>query len=324
LETHLKKMKPAFSVVIPTFNRARTLRSTLDSVIAQTFGDFEVLVMDDGSNDGTEEVVRSYGDPRIRYEWASNSGGPATPRNRGIEAARADWICFLDADDRWHEGKLKTVSEVIAAIPALDLVCHHEILSILATGSKIQLKHGPFETDFYRVMLMLGNRVSTSAVSVRRDFLNKHGLRFNQSPDYVIVEDYDLWLRVALHDGAFYFISEYLGEYVIADDNLSSNSERIQRNHLVLLHDHVYKVQSFQPDKDRLWREIKAGLLITKSKQLFAKKQFVVGAKSLVLAFCGSFVGSIRYICLQTSKKRFASKPRTNRDYKRSSLCRSR
>lgn len=317
-------MKPAFSIVIPTFNRAATLRTTLDSVIAQTFEDFEVLVMDDGSGDNTEEVIRSYDDSRIRYEWASNSGGPATPRNRGIEAAHADWICFLDADDRWYKDKLKTVAEVIASNPALDLVCHHEILSVLATGNKTQLNHGPLETDFYKVMLMLGNRVSTSAVSVRRDFLNKHGLRFNQSSDYVIVEDYDLWLRIALHDGAFYFISEYLGEYVIADDNLSSNSERIQRNHLVLLHDHVYKVQSFQPDKDRLWREIRAGLLITKSKHLLAKKQFVAGGRSLALAFCSSFIGSIRYIWLQSSKKRFASKPRTDRDYKRSGLCRSR
>jgi hypothetical protein len=173
-------------------------------------------------------------------------------------------------------------------------------MSVLATGSRTRSKYGPFEPDFYRVMLTLGNRVSTSAASVRRDFLHKHGLRFNQSPDYVIVEDYDMWLRIAFHGGVFHFMDDCLGEYVIADDNISSNSQRKQRNHLVLLRDHVYGVQTFQPDKERLWREINAGLLISKSKNQIAKKQYVVGVNSLLRAFRSSPAGSLKYILLKT------------------------
>jgi glycosyltransferase involved in cell wall biosynthesis len=297
-------VKPFFSVVIPVYNGASKLKLTLESVIGQRFTDFEVLVMDDGSTDNAEAVVKSFGDGRIRYEWAANSGGPATPRNRGIEAASADWICFLDADDRWYPDKLKRVAEVVAAGPSLDLVCHNEVMHITATGRKVPLRYGPVEPDFYRVMLMSGNRISTSATSVRREFLNKHGLRFNQSRDYVIVEDYDLWLRIALHNGVFYFMDECHGEYLIGEQNISSNQERINHNHLVLLRDHVYNVQKFRPDRDRLWSDINAGLLISKSKNQISGGKYIAGASSLVLALRSSFVGSLKYIVDKTCSKR--------------------
>jgi glycosyltransferase involved in cell wall biosynthesis len=300
----VRSVHPFFSIVIPTYNRASKLKFTLNSVIAQTFTDFEVLIMDDGSTDNTEAVVESFHDSRMRYEWAPNSGGPATPRNRGIDASRADWICFLDADDRWYPDKLKRVSEIVTTTSGLDLVCHDEIMVALATGRRIPAKCGPFVPDFYRVMLMWGNRVSTSAVSVRRDFLNKHCLRFNQSPDYVIVEDYDMWLRIAFHRGVFHFIADYYGEYVIADDNISSNSQRIQSNHLTLLRDHVYNVQSFQPDKNRLWRELNAGVLVTKAKSQLSKNQFILAAGSLMLALRYSFSWSFKYILMKTFNKR--------------------
>jgi len=296
-------LKPFFSIVIPTYNQANQLKVTLESVLAQTFTDFEVLVMDDGSTDNTSAMVESFLDPRIRYEWAPNSGGPATPRNRGIDAARADWICFLDSDDRWYRDKLKKVAEVITTTPSLDVVCHNVKRLVVATGRKTNLRFGPFEPDFYQIMLRWGNRVSTSAVSVRRDFLNRHSLRFNQSPDYVIVEDYDMWLRVAFHGGVFNFIADYLGEYVIADTNISSNLKRTERNQLVLLRHHVYGMQTFQRDKDRLWREINARLLITKSNTQIATKQYNVGACSLILAFRSSFAWSLKYIFLRMWKK---------------------
>lgn len=289
-------MKPYFSIIIPTFNRGGTLKITLDSVIAQTFADFEVLVMDDGSTDDTEAIVGSFLDPRIRFEWAPNSGGPATPRNRGIEAARADWICFLDSDDRWHKDKLKKVAETIAANPGLDLIGHNEMWSVLASGTKTPVNYGPFEPRFYEVMLRLGNRVSTSSACVRRAFLNEHALRFNQSPDYVIVEDFDLWLRIALHGGVFHFIENYYTEWIVADSNISSNSEKLDHNLSVLLRDHVFGVQQFQQNRERLWHEISAGLLISKSMTQFRQKRYFDGGRFLAIALRRSLVGSLRYM----------------------------
>lgn len=293
---------PFYSVVIPTFNRANKLKKTLESVVTQTFTDFEVLVMDDGSTDDTQAVVESFHDPRILYEWAANSGGPATPRNRGIDAAKADWVCFLDADDLWYPEKLQRVSEAIAHHPDCDLICHNEMMSVLATNCKSPLIYGPYEPDFYRMMLTLGNRLSTSATTVRRSFLNKHSLRFNQSSDYVIVEDYDMWLRIAFYGGFFHFMAETLGEYIIEDDNISSNLTRIRHNYLVVLRDHVFNIQRFEPNKDQLWREINAGILISYAKIEFVRKNYVAAIKSITTALKTSFFGSVRYFIIKLMK----------------------
>ena len=80
-------MKPLISVVIPTYQRRDKLKVTLDSVLSQTYDNYEVLIMDDGSTDGTKEMISSYNDPRIFYNWHENTGGPAKPRNIGIELA---------------------------------------------------------------------------------------------------------------------------------------------------------------------------------------------------------------------------------------------
>jgi glycosyltransferase involved in cell wall biosynthesis len=293
-------MVPFFSVVIPTFNRANKLKKTLESVLVQTFTDFEVLVMDDGSSDDTQAVVESFQDARIRYEWAPNSGGPATPRNRGIDAAKADWVCFLDADDLWYPYKLQRVCEAIAQHPDSDLICHSEMMSVLATQSKSLLIYGPYEPDFYRLMLTLGNRVSTSATTVKRGFLNQHGLRFNQSPDYVIVEDYDMWLRIAFFGGAFHFIAAPLGEYVIDNDNISSNLTRIRHNQLVVLRDHVFSRQQFEPNKDQLWREVNAGLLISRAIGEASAKRYATMCKLVATALKTSITGSMRYLLIKS------------------------
>lgn len=289
-------MKPYFSVVIPTFNRASKLKNTLESVLAQKFTDFEVLVMDDGSTDNTRTIVESFNDTRIYYDWAPNSGGPATPRNRGIDLAKSDWICFLDADDIWYPQKLQSVKNAIDLNPDCALFCHNEVVSRKENQGKSILRYGPYEPDFYKLMLRLGNRVSTSAATVNRKFLNRHCLRFNESPDYVIVEDYDMWLRIAYHGGIFYFITEILGEYLIEDDNISLNLSKIRHNYSILLHDHVFYLQCFEVNKERLWREINARILISDAKLAIINKQYREAYELLIKAIKTSISGSIKYI----------------------------
>ena len=100
-------MNPLVSIIIPTYNRAEYLKRALKSVFSQTFKDFEVLVMDDGSTDNTLEIVESFKEERIKYEWAENFGGPAAPRNRGLRFARGEYIAFLDSDDEWITDKIE-------------------------------------------------------------------------------------------------------------------------------------------------------------------------------------------------------------------------
>ena len=104
-------MAPVVSVIIPTFNRASLLQDAIDSVSAQTFGDWELWVVDDGSTDDTEVVVRSVPDPRIQYVRQDNQGVGAA-RNLGIDCARGDWIAFLDSDDMWLPNCLEAKLEL--------------------------------------------------------------------------------------------------------------------------------------------------------------------------------------------------------------------
>jgi glycosyltransferase involved in cell wall biosynthesis len=295
------QMTPFFSVVIPTYNRANKLKRTLESVLAQSFIDFEVLVMDDGSTDNTKDMIESFHDPRIIYEWAKNSGGPATPRNRGIDAARSDWICFLDADDIWFPDKLKAVYEVVINNGGVDLVCHDEVK--LLEGRELIEKCGPNDANIYQTMLIEGNRVSTSSATVRRDFLNAHKLRFNQSSNYVIVEDFDLWLRIAHCNGRFFFINTSLGKYIIEEDNISSNFTKLHHNFEVLLRDHVYHLQTFQPDKDALWKKIKSGIILARSKQYIINHQYINGAYEFINALKTSIFGTFGYLLLKIVKR---------------------
>lgn len=96
---------PLISVVIPTFNRAHCVGNAIESVFAQTFKDFEIIVIDDGSSDGTIEVLKKFGDKISVFRQKNR--GVAAARNAGIRAARGKWIAFLDSDDRWYPGKLE-------------------------------------------------------------------------------------------------------------------------------------------------------------------------------------------------------------------------
>lgn len=272
---------PFFTVVIPTFNRADKLAAAIRSVLEQTFQDFELLVMDDGSTDDTEKMVSSFSDTRVRYEWAPNSGGPATPRNRGIDAASSPWITFLDADDIWYPSRLLEVVQAISQNPEADVFCHNEMLHVVG-NEKTLLKYGPYEEDFYRTLLTQGNRLSTSAVTVRTDFLLKHNLRFNQAIDYIAVEDYDLWLLLASHGARFAFITKPLGEYIVEDDNISLVTMRARHNQQVLLKDHVYIIQQFEANKDKLWCQIRLRLDIEEGRELLGQGEIVDGLRLLV------------------------------------------
>jgi|KBSSwiStaDraftv2_1062776.scaffolds.fasta_scaffold19966_3 glycosyltransferase involved in cell wall biosynthesis len=105
---------PLFSVVIPTFNRARLVRRAIDSVLAQTLGDFEVLVVDDGSTDDTRRVVGGIGDARVRLVSLPTNRGAAAARNAGIAAARGELISLLDSDDEYEPGFLEKTRAALA------------------------------------------------------------------------------------------------------------------------------------------------------------------------------------------------------------------
>lgn len=182
---------PRISVIIPTYNRAWTLRAAMDSVLAQEYPSFELLVIDDGSTDETPELLREYGS-RIRIFRQPNRGVSAA-RNRGIAAARGSLIAFLDSDDRWLPGKLAAQAAFFAANPDA-LICQTEELWV-RNGVRVnpRRRHQKRSGIIFEPSLALC-LVSPSAVMVRRRLFDEFGLFDESLP---ACEDYDLWLRVS-------------------------------------------------------------------------------------------------------------------------------
>ena len=104
---------PRYSIIIPTYNRAGTVSNTLESCFSQTFEDFEIVVIDDGSKDNTVDVLRSIDDPRLKVVTQENAG-PAAARNTGLDNASGDFIAFLDSDDVWYPDFLATAEQMLS------------------------------------------------------------------------------------------------------------------------------------------------------------------------------------------------------------------
>ena len=280
------QMNALVSVVIPTYNHAHFLVQSLQSVLDQTYPHWEALVVDNHSQDNTDEVVRGFGDPRIRLLKIHNQGVIAASRNLGIREAAGKWIAFLDSDDRWYPQKLQIVMAAAEPGDAYDVLSTDEVMVDARSGARTILRYGPYEIDFYRILLVEGNRLSPSATVIRRVFLARHGLAFNESPDYVTVEDYGFWLDVARAGARFKFIRDVQGEYLIHGDNNSTRLARHWKNSESLLRDHVFGIQRFDASPENLWKQIAVRLELGKIRPLIANGESAsalgLGLKTLV------------------------------------------
>jgi len=228
--------KKIFSVVIPAYNCVGFITKTLDCLKNQTFRDFEAIIVDDGSGDGTYPVVSDYIASNPQIEWKlfrQQNKGIAAARNKGVTEAKSPLIAFLDHDDIWYPEKLKNCHEVFKKYPEVDLVCHDELMRDTSTVTTRHLSYGPYVTEMFRKLLFKGNCVSTSAAAVRRNVLLEAGL-FREGQEFSTVEDYDLWLRLA-KKYKFFFLKEILGEYIVNDLNASLNSEKHYNNLITAL-----------------------------------------------------------------------------------------
>lgn len=182
------------SVVLPTYNRENLLGRSIQSVLSQSYTDFELIVVDDASIDHTETVVKSFSDGRIRYIKSETNVGGAEARNIGIRAARADLICFQDSDDEWRCQKLQRCVDTINKCPELDGVFSGYWL-IDGTRSSYAPKRRPpaSTTELYQALLRQ-NCVGTPTAMVKRSALVRVGYFDAGLPRF---QDWDLFLRVS-------------------------------------------------------------------------------------------------------------------------------
>jgi glycosyltransferase involved in cell wall biosynthesis len=200
------------AVIIPTYSRATSLKRAIESVLAQSLPDIEMIVVDDGSEDDTQDVVQSY--RTCRYLKTSHSGLPAVARNIGARMTTATYLAFLDSDDEWRPSKLERQLLKISEGP-YGLVCSNASLN----GVRPYLQPRRKPTGRVLEDLIEENFVITSSVVVRRDLFDQVG-GFCEDPLLRGLEDYDLWLRLAAATD-FHYIDEELVVYTQSDASLS-------------------------------------------------------------------------------------------------------
>lgn len=216
-------MKPKVSVVIPAYNAAQYICETIDSVLSQTYKDYEIIVVDDGSTDNTKEILQPHMG-KIRYMYKEN-GGPASARNVGIKNAQGEYIAFLDSDDLWLPEKLEKQVRYFEEYPEVGLV-FTDCIRFNEKGSEERhnLKKGLISDDMF-VNIWWENLIPNLTVMVRKSCFEKVGV-FDESKQIVSVEDREMWLRIAREYRVGY-LEEALAKYRIRQNGLMrSNIDR--------------------------------------------------------------------------------------------------
>lgn len=275
---------PFFSILIPCYNGAKTLAATLDSVAVQTFRDFEVVIVNDGSTDESPQIIETYADKLPINVIHQENAGLGAARNAGIRNSTGEFVAFLDADDLWLENKLERVYDLVNKLNGgVDVICHSEDMQRDGVSLQI-LKHGPNTT--YSDLLFKGNTLSPSATCVRRTMLVEVGL-FSLDKKGHGAEDWDLWLKLAKHNARIRYIEEVLGIYVMYGENMSETPDFHEKGRYVF-ESHVSRLNPVTPE---LLKRIKGARAIY---QLYsAKSQVAHGQYSdaAATAWSGLYTG---------------------------------
>lgn len=207
---------PLVSVIIPAFNRADYLPRATESVLRQTFRDFELIIVDDGSTDGTREYLLSVEDPRFRHFFQPNRG-VSSARNLGIKNAAGTYMAFLDSDDEWEPSKLERQIEALEENPGYLAVHSNEIW--IRKGKRVNQKnkhrkYGGWIFDYCLPLCV----ISPSSILLHRRILEQTGV-FKES--FPVCEDYELWLRMASRYPVLFLDEELLRKYGGHPDQLS-------------------------------------------------------------------------------------------------------
>jgi glycosyltransferase involved in cell wall biosynthesis len=214
------KNKPTVSIIIPTYNRRQLIARSIKSVLNQTYRDFELIIVDDGSTDDTSEVVAGFNDERIRYIRCEENRGEAAARNMGIKVARCVYIAYQDSDDEWLPEKLARQMELLEDAPPQ--------LGVIYTGfwktenhrriyipfSWVNQKNGDIHQE-----LLKGNFIGSPVVLIKKECFDRVGLFDERLRNLV---DWEMWLRISkcYH---FKYINEPLVIAHYHSDNVSSN-----------------------------------------------------------------------------------------------------
>ncbi len=221
---------PKVSIIIPTFNRLPMLKEAVDSVLAQDFEDFELIIVDDGSTDGTADKMIKYGG-RVKLLRHNDNRGVSAARNSGITHAKGKYIGFLDSDDLWVKGKLEIQVSFLDENPHYPLCYTDEIW--IRKGKRVNpmLKHTKYSGWIFEKCLPLCT-ISPSSVMMRKTLFSRVGLFDEALP---VCEDYDFWLRVSTRFPVFFINKKMIIKRGGHADQLSNRSWGNDRYRVIAL-----------------------------------------------------------------------------------------
>lgn len=244
-----------FSVVIPLYNKQLSIKKTIESVLAQSFQDFEIIIINDGSTDNSVDIVKAINDSRVRLIEQENLGVSAA-RNRGIKESKSDWITFLDADDLWVPEHLEEFKKMIDNFPHTNwLFSGFTINSQKKTTKRVFNKSGKLNNIFND--LLDGIRIHTSTVCIRRSLFKNHNeLYFRTGLNNS--EDREVWYKLACIDKSPIYIAKSLSIYDTASDSNSLTKQNFNEHFLSM----EYRISRFTrlitvEDKNKLHKYIR-------------------------------------------------------------------
>jgi len=230
-------MSELISIVIPNYNSSEFIVKTLNSVLNQTYKNFEIIIIDDRSNDNSVEIIKKYitSNPDIAINLICldrNYGMPAGPRNIGVKNSNGEWVAFLDADDIWHPSKLEL--QVLAVNQNNSNFCSSKMTDF---KNDSDIVFGNISTlsvnniTFFQQLLK--NRIPTSSVLVKKELMLK--FKFNESKEYKAQEDSDCWMKIHENINHSIKLNNNLLFYRLTEGQISGNKfKMMMKNYMVL------------------------------------------------------------------------------------------
>lgn len=286
------KLTPAVSIIIPTYNRAKLISKALQSIIDQTYVNWEVIVIDNHSTDYTDKIFKNFKDPRIKYLKIHNHGVIAKSRNLGIKTAKGEWIAFLDSDDWWTKDKLEVCFDNID--DKVDFIYHElEIIDKKFKFFKKKIFSGrelkkPILKNLLEGVIKDGNAIGQSSVVVRKNLLVKLG-GISEDKNLVASEDFNTWLRIAEITDNFKFLKKRLGFYLVHDASAQKKDLSIPHKQAVV------DFMSLFNNQQKLSLEVKLKYM-SANYNVFTKNYFKAKKEFIFVIKYGSFNFKIRSI----------------------------
>lgn len=223
------------SVIIPTWNRRKTIKKAILSVLNQTMPPFEILVCDDGSTDNTFEMVKSLVNPKVKWIAGKHSGLPAVARNRGIKESKGDWLAFLDSDDWWEKDKLERQLKLVKKLQ-VKAVCSNAYVVNLHSDKKERLYFLKAEVKnvFGFNELLKTNFVICSSIFVEKRLIIECG-GFPEEPTLKAIEDYALWLRISTKTKIAYSNKPLVNYFNDSDNSIRSVWQNVKLQKKMIL-----------------------------------------------------------------------------------------